>query len=71
MPLSVQDSEGCPGVANLDIGSPEIDMLNGVGFNLSSPITSAPEPMSLAILIPGVLGLIGLRNRKRSAARDA
>lgn len=71
VPLAVQDAEGCPGVANLDIGGPEIAMLNGPGFDLPATIALAPEPMSLAILIPGVLGLIGLHNRKRSTARAA
>ena len=63
---SVQDAEGCPGEVNLDFGGPEINMLNGVGFDLAA----VPEPMSLALILPGVISLIGLRRRAGKAKAD-
>ena len=41
---------------------PEITILDALGYDL------APEPMSLAVMLPGVIGLIGLRRRRRGAA---
>ena len=68
VPLAVQDAFGCPGQANIDItndGGPEIAMLNTVGFDLQS----APEPWSVAIILPGVVGLIAVRNRARQRSQ--
>lgn len=65
--LAVQDAFGCPGQANIDItndGGPEITMLSTVGFDLRP----APEPWSLAIILPGVVGLLAVRNRARQGS---
>jgi len=64
---SVQDATGCPGYSGLDItndGGAEINILDAEGYNLASQNpTSTPEPMSLALLGSGVLGLVGLRRK--------
>jgi hypothetical protein len=61
----VQDAFGAPG-ASVFLGPNELTALNVIGYTLttSNPV---PEPMSLAIMLPGVLGLIGLRRRTRKA----
>ena len=73
--LVIQDAEGCPGedagltiLNDLGGAQPEINILNTVGFDLVAKSVSTPEPMSLAIMLPGVISLIGLRWRRRLSA---
>ena len=67
--LFIQDGTGCPGYGGgLDITNdgpggtdgPEITILAAEGYNV-------PEPMSLALMLSGVIGLIGSRRRGRGA----
>jgi hypothetical protein len=67
---AVQDGTGCPGEdAGLDItndGGAEINILDAVGYNLATSSTPAPEPMTLAIMLPGIAGLAALRRRRKA-----
>jgi hypothetical protein len=38
---------------------PEITILEAMGYNLD-----VPEPVSLTLMLPAILGLIGLRQRR-------
>jgi hypothetical protein len=63
----VQDGEGCPGFAGLDItndGGAEINMLNTVGFDL--PASSVPEPATFVLFGVG-LGFLGMLHQRRRA----
>ena len=66
---SVQDGTGCAAEdAGLDItndGGAEINVLDAVGFNLASN-TTVPEPMTLAVMLPGIAGLAALRRRRKA-----
>lgn len=70
---AVQDGTGCPGEdAGLDItndGGAEINILDAIGYNLKTTVSPVPEPVTLAILLPGIAGLIQLR-RGRKAKTD-
>jgi PEP-CTERM motif len=60
----IQDGEGCPGFAGLDItndGGAEINMLNTVGFDLNT--SAVPEP-STFVLIGAGLGILGILHRR-------
>jgi hypothetical protein len=61
----VQDAFGQPGT-DPALGPNEVTALNVVGYDVTSSVT-APEPMSLAIVLPGVIGLLSLRKRTRKA----
>jgi len=62
----VQDAFGEPGT-DPALGVNELTALNVVGYDLTSQENAVPEPMSLAIMLPSVLGLISLRHRARKA----
>jgi hypothetical protein len=62
----LQDAFGAPGT-DPALGVNELTALNVVGYDLTSQENPVPEPMSLAIMLPGVLGLISLRRRARTA----
>ena len=57
------DAYGTPG-AYAPLSPIDQQVMNTLGWQSPSPV---PEPMSLAILLPGVIGLIGLRRRGRRA----
>jgi hypothetical protein len=66
---SIQDGTGCSGEdAGLDItndGGAEINILDAVGFNLTSS-NPVPEPMTLAIVLPGIAAVATLRRRRKA-----
>ncbi len=66
----VQDAYGQTG-ANPVLGTAELTALNVIGYSLTSSESSGvtvPEPTSLAMLLPGMLGLVSLRRRVRRPA---
>jgi hypothetical protein len=62
----VQDAFGTPG-SDPTLGPNELTGLNVVGYELTTAQNQVPEPMSLAILLPGALSLIAVRRRPRKA----
>ena len=63
--VQVQDAFATPGASPV-LGPNELTALNVIGYTLTTT-SSVPEPMSLAIMLPGVFGLLGLRRRARKA----
>lgn len=62
----IQDGEGCPGFAGLDItndGGAEINILDAVGFNLNT-VTSIPEPSAVCLFAAGLVTLFLYRRRR-------
>jgi hypothetical protein len=55
---AVQDAEGCPGkdagLSILNDGRGEINLLNAVGYDVASSVTTTPTPE------PGTISLLGL-----------
>ena len=71
--VDVQDSSGCTGSGGVlsilnDPGTPEIKMLNAVGYNLNTvEVAPTPEPGSIALLGTGIAAIGGLVRRRRNA----
>jgi len=65
--LQVQDAFGPDDApASLNLNSPEVKLLDAVGYNFVSSVSSVPEPGSIAVLLTGLAGLCAVR-RKRAA----
>jgi PEP-CTERM motif len=67
-PLSVQDAFGCPGneagQTILNDGGAEINILNAIGYDLSST-AAAPEPATLVLMGASLLALAAVRGRRK------
>jgi hypothetical protein len=64
--LQVQDAFG-PGTAasSLDLTSPEVRLLDAVGYNFVSATTSVPEPASISLLGAGLAAMIPVFRKRR------
>lgn len=60
---------GCSPDITTDAGTPEIQLLNAVGFNLGQAQANTPEPGTIGLLGMGLtgLGVASYRRRKRAA----
>lgn len=58
----VQDVSGCLGAQFLNIGAAEINILDAVGYNVSS--TATPEPGSMGLIGCGLVVLAGIARRR-------
>jgi hypothetical protein len=65
--LQVQDAFGPDDVASsLNLASPEVTLLDAVGFNFGPAVTSVPEPGSVGLLLLGLASMVpALRTRRR------
>jgi MYXO-CTERM domain-containing protein len=68
--LQVQDAFGPDDVASsLNLGSPEVTLLDAVGYNFGSAATTTPEPSSFVLLLVGLAAVPVLRRRLARNAR--
>jgi hypothetical protein len=62
--LQVQDAFGPDDVASLlALSSPEVTLLDAVGYNFTTVSTTAPEPSSMMLLLAGLAALPVVRKR--------
>jgi hypothetical protein len=70
--FQVQDAFGPDGVAaSLNLSSPEVKLLDAIGYNFASRETSVPEPASVVLLLTGVAGLCAVRRKRATSPRAA
>lgn len=63
--LQVQDAFGPDDVAaSLSLSSPEVTLLDAVGYNFNAASSSVPEPSTLLMVAAGVFAIPALRRRK-------